>query len=205
MPTTTPTTQPAEVAAFLANCPIIAPGPQISPLPSGDYAVQVTGDPTDPVVVILQRVPVTVRHPDGWMGTPARWYARTLLERPGGGLSIDFGSGWALPDLDAAAVHALAARFTVTTEVIVYGPNVAFADGAGLHVHRVGCAHLLRRPYSTLPLNSDVGGWRLRAATRADVIEAIYPAGDFDYDPTDPQQLEPYAADVTIFPCTGLA
>lgn len=114
--------QPVEVAAFLAQCPIIGPGPALSALPSAGYAVACVGNDTDPVLAISQRVTADPTYaPSGWSGTPARWYVRTLAAGPApgrAGLWIDFGGGWGLPDADAAAVFALADRI---------------ASGLGLH------------------------------------------------------------------------
>lgn len=80
------------------------------------------------------------------------------------------------------------------TTVIVYGPNMRFDDGADFHVHRVGCAHLTRRPYAGAA--TDQGGWTMPASTEADVLDGIY--ADFD----DPQA---FGDTVTVFPCAGLA
>jgi hypothetical protein len=90
------------------------------------------------------------------------------------------------------------------TRVVVYGPNIPFDDGAGFHVHAAGCQHSKRLPYRMVVPDSDQGGYVMEAGSVADVVEDIYPSGDFEYDPSDPDEVESYAADITVFPCTGL-
>jgi hypothetical protein len=82
------------------------------------------------------------------------------------------------------------------SDVIVFGPNISFADGATFHVHAVGCQHLRQRPYSLVNRNSDQGGWTLTGvSTQAEVVEEIYPPEEFEDETGD---------DITVFPCCGL-
>lgn len=82
------------------------------------------------------------------------------------------------------------------------GPNLPrhLADQGTIHVHRTGCADVKRYPY----YEDTRGGWKFEATTIAEVIEEIYPSGDFDYDPDVEAEYQAYRGDVKVFPCVKL-
>jgi hypothetical protein len=88
--------------------------------------------------------------------------------------------------------------------VTIWGPNVPFADGATLHVHRADCHDLTRRPYAQLRRDRDQGGYDEEHTSKRDIVTGIYPPEDFCYDETNPDELAAYEADVHIFPCVTL-
>ena len=88
-------------------------------------------------------------------------------------------------------------------EVTIHGPNLPrrLADKGTLHVHKVGCRDLVLHRYPTGP---DQGGWKLEASSIADIVEDCYPASDFCYDPTNPEDVAPYRDDIYVAPCVDL-
>lgn len=85
--------------------------------------------------------------------------------------------------------------------VTVFGPNLPRNDHGTFHVHRTGCADTKRGIYRHIKYGGDQGGWGLDVSSDDEVIQEIYPPGDFDYDPKNPDEYTAYENDVTFFPC----
>ena len=68
-----------------------------------------------------------------------------------------------------------------------------YLDKEPIHVHAIGCGD-----------NQKYRGskpWNLRAATISEIVTAIYPPADFEYDGSDPAEIASLAAGLKIFPC----
>lgn len=87
--------------------------------------------------------------------------------------------------------------------VTVIGPNLPrpLSDTGTMHVHAAGCADI-KRTYGRHRLEAPP--WSIDAETVAQIIEDIYPAEDFCYDPADPAEYSAYRGDVHVFPCVTL-
>ena len=81
--------------------------------------------------------------------------------------------------------------------VAIIGPNLIDQSKGTFHVHRFGCADTRKAQYR---LNREDLKHPITVDSRAEVVEYIYPASDFDYDPKT--ESEPYAQDIYFYPCT---
>lgn len=83
------------------------------------------------------------------------------------------------------------------TTVAVYGPNLPTQD-VTFHIHRPGCRDTRKMLYR------GQDPWTIDVTNMADIVEAVYPANDFQYDPSDVQDTEPYLSDIRVFSCVSL-
>ena len=81
-------------------------------------------------------------------------------------------------------------------KVTICGPNLRDQSKGELHVHAAGCADLVRGAAREPEYRN---GWTIEAQSRREIVEAIYPPGDFGYDPEE--ELEVYEGSVHFFPC----
>lgn len=79
--------------------------------------------------------------------------------------------------------------------ISIMGPNLP--SGSMIQVHKQGCSDLAK------PIYRGHKPWDIEVENLADVVEAVYPADNFDYDPSDPSEVEMYASDIKIFPCVS--
>ena len=98
-------------------------------------------------------------------------------------------------DLQKATPEEIRAALPGTTsrKLEVWGPNLR-TTAEQIHVHAAGCADTKRGIYrgAEAPSVSDFTSQR-------DVVEFVYPAGDFEYDADT--EWESFAGDVRFFPC----
>jgi hypothetical protein len=80
-------------------------------------------------------------------------------------------------------------------KVTVWGPNLG-TRGASMHVHRPGCADTTRGIYRRL--SEAERGWTVEVESTRDVVFAVYPPDQFDYDEAD---WENYLGEFKFFPC----
>lgn len=83
----------------------------------------------------------------------------------------------------------------------VCGPNLRDQTKGGIHVHEAGCRDL-KRGRADEPAYADA--WLIEADTKMEVVEAIYPPGEFGWDTTDEREVDAYASDVYFFPCCSI-
>ena len=85
-------------------------------------------------------------------------------------------------------------------QVTVIGPNLPsrLANRGSMHVHKAGCRDIAIEHY---PMeNADT----MEAANVAEIVESIYPASDFCYDPENPAEYAPYRDDIYVAPCVTI-
>lgn len=89
-------------------------------------------------------------------------------------------------------------------EVNVLGPNLNREGQAKgqLHVHAADCGDCAHYGPGTR-YGGDDAGWKFKALTQLEVIEDAYPPNEFEWDPTDPDDLAMYKADLYFAPCVA--
>lgn len=87
--------------------------------------------------------------------------------------------------------------------VTVHGPNLPrhLSDKGTIHVHKDGCRDIKTHRY---PAGADQGGYGVDVASIAEIVEDVYPASDFQYDPDDEAAAAPYRDDIYVAPCVTL-
>lgn len=94
-----------------------------------------------------------------------------------------------------------------TQRVNVLGPNLNQAGCAlgTMHVHAAGCADIKRsaRKYGYVLGAPERGGngWEIDVESMEDIVEHVYPAGDFEYTGPDDENYGSYRGDIHMFPC----
>lgn len=78
--------------------------------------------------------------------------------------------------------------------VAIYGPNLEDQSQGDIHVHRNGCLH-----EPPAPLGSLADPWVISVDSKEEVVLAIYPPDEFEYDAAD---WEDYYGDLYWAPCT---
>lgn len=82
-------------------------------------------------------------------------------------------------------------------KVTICGPNLRDQSKGEIHVHAAGCADLARGARREPEYRN---GWTTEAATRREVVEAMYPPNDFQW--TWEEDHEVYEESFYFFPCT---
>lgn len=82
--------------------------------------------------------------------------------------------------------------------VEIWGPNLG-VKGEQIHVHAKGCADTKKGLYKQAGKDAR---WICAVESQRDLVEAVYPPEDFQYDPET--ELDQYAADIRVFPCVEL-
>lgn len=80
-----------------------------------------------------------------------------------------------------------------TFSLTVHGPNLRTKTGEDLHVHTAECADNGKKLYQVEP------GWTHEFESIKDVVLAVYPPSDFDYDESE---WEDHLLSFKFFPCT---
>lgn len=86
---------------------------------------------------------------------------------------------------------------TTTVSLTIHGPNLRGGPAETFHVHTAECrdnGREVKRYGSQNP-------WTGEFASVLDVVESTYPASDFQYDASDPDEVQPYLADFHFAPC----
>ena len=93
----------------------------------------------------------------------------------------------------------------MSQSVTVLGPNLSAAGQAlgSMHVHATGCADIKRtaRKYRYDNVRPDRYGWEIDVNSVEDIVEAVYPAGDFEYTGPSDEYYDTYRNDIHVFPC----
>lgn len=82
--------------------------------------------------------------------------------------------------------------------VIIVGPNLIDQSKGQFHVHKEGCSHLRRAEYK---YRQDLK-YPIELSSVKAVVAYVYPADEFDYDPTDESNYNNYVQDFWFAPCT---
>jgi len=85
----------------------------------------------------------------------------------------------------------------MTLTVVIIGPNLLDQTKGDFHVHRFGCADTHKAQYR---LHREDVNTPITVGSRAEVVECVYPASDFDYDPET--ESDAYADGINFYPCT---
>jgi hypothetical protein len=86
----------------------------------------------------------------------------------------------------------------LTVPVVILGPNLP-GPTETFHVHLGECGDIFRsRTYAAQPEFAKEDAWEV--ASMKEMVELMYPADEFDYDPADWAQ---FVGEFRIFPCVG--
>jgi hypothetical protein len=90
-------------------------------------------------------------------------------------------------------------------DLIVYGPNLPreLSKLGTFVVHSKDCADLKKAVYRYVERTE--GSRMMKAADIPDLVDAIYPARDFEYDPEVDSEYQGYRDDIHVFPCVHLS
>lgn len=90
------------------------------------------------------------------------------------------------------------------TPLTVIGPNLWKQDLGTFHVHAAGCADITKDPkhYGYKQVAAGSGGHLdFEVETFDEVVLAVYPPGDFDWDPANPAAFDVYRTEFHLAPC----